>query len=205
MTHLIITFDSLLNFYVASVNIMFPFHSMKEAVKARKVHSEVWRVQMSDGLKNEINYSLTGLLSLSRSILLEKVMIAHDSKTVIVSSCFFFVFLLQVYFIVKCNFFFSSTWYLVWNGHFLVTLFLKYLVYIIRASLVSQKVDKQSAYNTEYPGSIPASGRSPGKGNDNSLKYSCLKNSMDRGAWWATVHGAAKSRIWLSSYNHSLL
>lgn len=39
--YLITTFDSLLNFYMTSVKIMFPFHSMKEAVKARKVHSEV--------------------------------------------------------------------------------------------------------------------------------------------------------------------
>ena len=39
-------------------------------------------------------------------------------------------------------------------------------------------------------GSIPGSGRSPGGGNDNPLQYSCLENSMDRGAWWAVVHGA---------------
>jgi len=37
-------------------------------------------------------------------------------------------------------------------------------------------------------GSIPGSGRSPGKGNGNPLQYSCLENSMDRGAWRATVH-----------------
>ena len=41
-------------------------------------------------------------------------------------------------------------------------------------------------------GSLPGSGRSPGVGNGNPLQYSCLKNSMDRGAWWATVHGVAK-------------
>ena len=39
---------------------------------------------------------------------------------------------------------------------------------------------------------IPGSGRSPGKGNDNPLQYSCLGNPRDRGAWWATVHGVAK-------------
>ena len=39
-------------------------------------------------------------------------------------------------------------------------------------------------------GSIPGSGRSPGEGNGNPLQYSCLKNSMDREAWWATVHGS---------------
>ena len=44
-------------------------------------------------------------------------------------------------------------------------------------------------------GSIPELGRSPGEGNDNPLQYSCLGNPMDRGAWQATVHGIAKSRI----------
>ena len=38
-------------------------------------------------------------------------------------------------------------------------------------------------------GSIPGSGRSPGEGNGNPLQYYCLENSMNRGAWWATVHG----------------
>ena len=41
-------------------------------------------------------------------------------------------------------------------------------------------------------GSIPGSGRSPGVGNGNTLQYSCLENSMDRGAWWAIVHGVPK-------------
>ena len=40
-------------------------------------------------------------------------------------------------------------------------------------------------------GLIPMSGRSPGEGNDNPLQYSCLKNPMDRGFWWAIVHGVA--------------
>ena len=43
-------------------------------------------------------------------------------------------------------------------------------------------------------GSIPGLGRSTGKGHGNPLQYSCLENPMDRGAWWATVHGVAKSR-----------
>ena len=38
-------------------------------------------------------------------------------------------------------------------------------------------------------GSVPGSGSSPGEGNGNRLQYSCLGNPMDRGAWWATVHG----------------
>ena len=40
----------------------------------------------------------------------------------------------------------------------------------------------------------------PGEGNGNPLQYSCLENSMDRGAWWATVHGVAKSRTRLSDF-----
>ena len=43
-------------------------------------------------------------------------------------------------------------------------------------------------------GSIPGSGRSPREGNGNPLQYSCLRNPMDRGAWWATVHEVAKSQ-----------
>ena len=45
---------------------------------------------------------------------------------------------------------------------------------------------KESACNVEDPGSIPESGRSPGEGNGNPHQYSCLENSMDRRAWWAT-------------------
>ena len=41
-------------------------------------------------------------------------------------------------------------------------------------------------------GSIPGLGRSPQEGNGNLLQYSCLRNPMDRGAWWATVHGVTK-------------
>ena len=52
---------------------------------------------------------------------------------------------------------------------------------------------KESACNLGDPGLIPGLGRSPGEGNDNPLQYSCLENSMDRGAWRATVHGIAES------------
>ena len=48
---------------------------------------------------------------------------------------------------------------------------------------------KASACNAEDAGLIPGSGRSPGEGTGNPLQYYCLENSMDRGAWWATVHG----------------
>ena len=59
-------------------------------------------------------------------------------------------------------------------------------------------VIKNPPANTGDVGSIPGSGRSPGGGRGNLLQYSCLENSMDRGAWRATVHGAAKSQIQLS-------
>ena len=52
---------------------------------------------------------------------------------------------------------------------------------------------KEATCNARDSGWIPGSGRSPGEGND-SLQYSCLENSRDRGAWWATVLGVAKSR-----------
>ena len=53
---------------------------------------------------------------------------------------------------------------------------------------------KESACNAGNPGSIPGSGRFPGERKGNPLQYYCLENSTDRGAWWATVHGVAKSQ-----------
>ena len=61
---------------------------------------------------------------------------------------------------------------------------------------------KESTYNAGDAGLIPGSGRSPGEGNGNSLQYSCLENPMDRGAWWATVHGVAKSQTQLSNHHY---
>ena len=59
---------------------------------------------------------------------------------------------------------------------------------------------KASACNVGDLGSIPGLGRSPGKGNDNPLQYSCLENPMDGGAWWATVHGVANIRTRLNDF-----
>ena len=58
--------------------------------------------------------------------------------------------------------------------------------------------DKESACNAGGLGLIPELGRSPGEGNGYPLQYSCLQNPMDRGAWWVTVHGVAKSWTQLS-------
>ena len=52
-------------------------------------------------------------------------------------------------------------------------------------------------------GSIRGSGRSPGGGNGNPLQYSCLENPTDRGAWWAAVHGVAKSWTWLRTHTQT--
>ena len=57
---------------------------------------------------------------------------------------------------------------------------------------------KESACNAGAEGSVAGLGRSPGEGNGFPLQYSCLKNSMDRGVWWAAVHGVAKSWTQLS-------
>ena len=59
---------------------------------------------------------------------------------------------------------------------------------------------KELACNAGDPRSIPRSGRSPGEGNGYPLQYSYLENFMDRGAWWATVHGIAKSDGYLSYF-----
>ena len=59
-------------------------------------------------------------------------------------------------------------------------------------------VGKETACNVGDPCLIPGLGRSPGEGHGNPLQHSCLENPMDRGAWWAVVHGMAKSRTRLS-------
>ena len=53
---------------------------------------------------------------------------------------------------------------------------------------------KEFAYSAGDPASIPGLGRSPGERNGNPHQYPCLENLMDRGAWWAAVHGFAKNR-----------
>ena len=52
---------------------------------------------------------------------------------------------------------------------------------------------KESACNERDLGSIPGSGKSLAGGNGNPLQYFCLENSMDRGSWWAIIHGVAES------------
>ena len=59
-----------------------------------------------------------------------------------------------------------------------------------------------NAGDTRDTGSIPELGGFPGVGNSNPLQYSCLKNSMDRGAWWAAGHGVIKEWDMTEQLNH---
>ena len=62
---------------------------------------------------------------------------------------------------------------------------------------------KESACSVEELGLILGSERSPGEGNGYLFQYSCLENSIDRGDWWTTVRGIAKSQIKLSPFFHA--
>ena len=62
---------------------------------------------------------------------------------------------------------------------------------------------KNSLANAGNTGLIPGLGRYPREGNGSPLQYSCLEYSMDRGAWWATVHGVGKSQTQLSNWAHT--
>ena len=64
---------------------------------------------------------------------------------------------------------------------------------VVTDLLLGGSHSKESACSSGDLGSSPGPGRCPGEGNGNSLQYSCLENSMDRGAWQATAHGVAKS------------
>ena len=95
---------------------------------------------------------------------------------------------------------FMNSWRLAWR-----ILSITLLECEMSASFPGSSDGKASAYNAGDLGSIPGSGRSPGEGNGNPLQYSCLENSMDQGAWWATVNGVAKSWIRLSGFTLSIL
>ena len=71
--------------------------------------------------------------------------------------------------------------------------FLPFLIVILSQGFPGGSEGKESAYNAGDLGLIPRSGRSPGEGSSNPFQYFCLENSMDRGVWWATVHGVTKS------------
>ena len=66
-------------------------------------------------------------------------------------------------------------------------------------SLVAQRVKHLPGMRETRVRSL-GQGRSPGEGNDNPLQYSCLENPIEGGAWWAAVHGVAKSQTRLSEF-----
>ena len=79
------------------------------------------------------------------------------------------------------------------TGRSFLELHNKYWVFILGGFPCGSEVKNRPA-DAEDVGSIPGSGKSPGEGNGNPLQSSCLKNSMNRGAWRAPVHEVAKSR-----------
>ena len=85
-----------------------------------------------------------------------------------------------------------------WNNMviFLFNFFFYSLVYLL--CFVAQLVKNLPAVQETRVGSL-GQGRSPGERNGNPLQYSCLENLMDTGAWWAAVHGVAKSQARLSN------
>ena len=87
-------------------------------------------------------------------------------------------------------------------GRSLITLCLSIYTYMcvyaflhIYMGFPGSSAGKESTCNAGDPGSTPGLGRFPRGGHRNPLQYSCLENSMDRGAWKATVHGVAKSQM----------
>ena len=72
------------------------------------------------------------------------------------------------------------------------------ICFALQRGLPGGSVLKNLPANAGVSGLILGWGRSPGEGNGNPLQYSCLENPMDRGGWWATVHGVAKSQAQFS-------
>ena len=76
---------------------------------------------------------------------------------------------------------------------------LVWIIAVVRASLLAQKLKWLPAMRETWVWSLGWED-SPGEGNGNPLQYSCLENPMYGGAWWATVHGVAKSQTRLSDF-----
>ena len=87
----------------------------------------------------------------------------------------------------------SDSHFTLWGSHTLF-LFFPVVVKSFHSGFPGGSDGKESSCSAGDLGSIPGLGRSPGEGNSNPLQYSCLENPMDRGVWWATVHGEARVR-----------
>ena len=70
----------------------------------------------------------------------------------------------------------------------------------LRKGFPRSSIGKESACNAGDLGSIPGSGRYPGEGNGYPLQYSCLGNPVEKGVWWAAVHGITESWTQFSDY-----
>ena len=86
----------------------------------------------------------------------------------------------------------------VWNDPHLFYLYMGVYTYICIYTFPGGSDGKESVCNAGDPGLIPGLGKTPGEGTGNPLQYSCLENAMDRGVWWATLHGVTNSRPRLS-------
>ena len=95
----------------------------------------------------------------------------------------------------------TSLWYMTTEKTIALTVW----IFVNKVMSPGGSEGKVSAWNAGDPGSIAESGRFPGEGNDNLLQYSCLENPMYRGAWWATVHGVAKSQTQPSDFTFTFL
>ena len=80
-----------------------------------------------------------------------------------------------------------------------------YMAFIVPLVEAGDSDSKESTCNAGDLGLIPGLGRSTGEGNGYPFQYSCLENSMDRGAWWTRVHGVAKNRTYLCDFHFLLL
>ena len=89
--------------------------------------------------------------------------------------------------------------YLYYNVNQFIRIF--FLIFTLYWSAIGGSDGKELACDVGDLGSIPGLGRSPEEGNGYPLQYCCLENSMDRGAWQATVHGVTKSQTWLSKFH----
>ena len=88
-----------------------------------------------------------------------------------------------------------------WSRHWIILSFQRAYSFWGGGRLSGGSDGRESACKVEESGSIPGLGRSLGEGNGNPFRYSCLEYSMDRGTWWATLHGTAKNRAGLSDWH----
>ena len=95
-----------------------------------------------------------------------------------------------------------STWYTNVYRNSCMCLHMCYIYVMYVMGFTGGSEGKESACNAGDLGSIPGLGRFPGEGNSYPLQYSVLENSIDRGAWQATVHGATKSWTRLSDFRY---